>query len=248
MRIRDIIEGDVVDLSAHKFKKAADSYVDALRGMFSSEREFFATGKFLPFAKTYIDHKLDLKYRPRIVLTVNFRDSSQLKERKPEANQFIRVLRSEGFKIVPESKLHKDFSRAGDMESALGPFGEKTLTVDEARAAFASRENSPYGVYQPSEAGFRASFKHLWDSRGIGFNITVEGYDSRRGDKYGNPMRHEAHVIDNDKDMAEVVEMYALINRAMIGAVPKEKPAPQGRSSVDKMRRPHKKDTGMHGV
>lgn len=204
-------EGEVVDMKAHKFGKAVDGYGDAIQGIVGAERDFFSTGKFAPFAKTYIDSGFDPKMAPTIELEVGLRDERP----SAEARALLAQLRAERFKMVAATKRAKGTRPPPNPDQhGLGAFGTKLLTISEARDIFAGRENSPYGAYRRSRRGFRTDALNDWDARGAGFSIIVGGHDSRREDKYGSPTREEHHIIDDDKDMAEVSHMFALIARA----------------------------------
>jgi hypothetical protein len=117
----------------------------------------------------------------------------------------LRDLRSQGFKYDPRTPFAKGSKpRQNPEQNAYGPRVEKMIDLRAARVIFQTRDHSPFGVYQPSELGFRTSHKRLWDQRGLGFNLIVGGYDSRGGE-YGNAYREEYHVIDDDTDMTEVL-------------------------------------------
>ena len=202
-----------VDLHQHKMNKAVSNYADVIGGLAKREWDFFAGGKFGPFAKTYIDSDFNPKFQPTIELTVRVRDYQP----SPEARTVLRDLRSQGFKYVPRTQFAKGHKPKDNPDQyGYGPWVEKMIDLRAARELFQTRDQSPYGTYQPSEMGFRTSYKRLWDTRGLGFNLVVGGYDTRRGDKYGNDTRQEHHVIDDDTDMTEVVNMFAAIQRSHI--------------------------------
>lgn len=197
-----VTEGDIINLGQHKFNKAMDGYVDAIKDVFGSETEFFASGKFVPFAETYIENNFDKRYAPDFQITVYFRDHKMT----PEAKDVLNMLRSKRFK-VQTTKYHKEFSGAKE-----GPWADKVISFEELRDIFASKDSGMFGAYRPSRHGFRTTTQDIWDKNGVGFSLFVGGYDSRRGDK----PRQEHHVIDNDDDMREVSNMMALIRRAQM--------------------------------
>lgn len=197
----DIVEGvfpddKIVDLRQHKLGRASGAYANNVQGIFSDERAFFASGKFAPFAKTYLDNDSDPKLLPTIELDVQFRDFRL----GLEARHLLTDLRARKFKII---SLKPN-----------GPLATKLIDSATARSLFSDREHSVYGAYQPSRHGFRTSRVETYDARGVGFALIVGGYDGRRGDNRGNPIREEHHVIDDDADMREVSQMFALIQRA----------------------------------
>jgi hypothetical protein len=213
MRWNDIInEGDVVSLGAHKVKKAGDEYASAIQSIIAGEGAFFKEGKFLPFAETYIRTG---KGFPEIIMDVSVRSVADMRAR-PELKEFMKELRLRGFK-VEQTKYHKSCTMSATERQ--GPWARKSLGLDDLRQIWGSREHSPYGAYQESRSGFRTAHKDSFDERGVGFNICVGGIDSRRGDKYGNADREEHHIIDNDADFKEVMDMFALINRARMKSV-----------------------------
>lgn len=206
MRWNEIIdnkltEGDVVSLGAHKVDKAVGEYTNALQGIYKGESDFFKSGKFLPFAESYIKSGFNKDFAPQIIVDVNFRDVRL----NPAARELVKALRGQRFKIQPAS-------------GHAPPFARKTVDLNTAKALFAEREQSPIGAYQPSRSGFRTAYQEHWNDAGVGFNISVGGMDSRRGER-GNNYREEYHIIDDDKDMAEVAQTYALIQRAKIKGV-----------------------------
>lgn len=209
--IKKLFEGEVVDLKQHKTDKAFGSYADAIGGLIQGEKDFFSQGKFSPFAKSYIESGFDPKFAPVIGVTVMFRDFKV----NPQARALLNQMAKERPKWqIHRQKYHKEFTG-----TKQGPYCMLDgISIEQARSLFENRENSPYGAYCPSRSGFRTSSVENWNEDGIGFNITVGGQDGRRGDKYGNATREEYHIIDNEKDMAEVSHMFALIRRARMVA------------------------------
>lgn len=210
--IIELMEGDVINLQSHKTEKAVDDYVNVIRDMYKGEKDFFAGGKFVPFAQSYIDSQFDPKFKPWIEITVHARDYKL----SPEVKALFVGLRAQRFKYESATKWAKGYRpKAGTVNYALGPWATKQIDFNTARELFANREHSPYGVYQKSSSGFRSTYEYTWNEFGVGFNIVVGGYDSRRGEY----PREEYHIIDDDKDMKEVSEMFAMINRARIALV-----------------------------
>jgi hypothetical protein len=213
--VKVLTEGDVVSLSGHKMDKAVDQYARVIQGIYASEQAFFKDGKFLPFAESYIRSNFAADHALEILVDVNFRDLKLA----PETKMLIKDLRGQGFKItrIPWARDHapKENPR-GDCQWG---YARKVVDINTAKQLFASRENSPLGAYQPSANGMRTVHKNIWDDRGVGFNITVGGQDCRRGDKYGNSCREEYHIVDDDKDMSEAAQAFALIQRAKIKGV-----------------------------
>jgi hypothetical protein len=203
--INIINEGEVVNLAQHKTAKTVGAYVDALAPIFQGEAEFFASGKFLPFAKAYIDSGYSKEYAPEFYVQVSFRDHRLT----PAAKDVLSDLRARKFKI-DRTKYHKEFT--GTKE---GPWAQKIVSFEEAREFFLARDHSPFGAYQPSRSGFRSSRVENYDENGVGFNVSVLGMDYRRPGKYSSqPHRQEDHVVDNDKDWQEVADMMATIKRS----------------------------------
>lgn len=196
MRWQEIIEGDVVNLGQFRKEKPIKDYADSVQRIYQGEASFFATGKFLPFAQSYIESNFDKEYAPVFFIDVSFRDAKL----SPAAKECLAMLRQRRFKI------HR---------TKEGPWARKEgVSYQEARQAFEERQNSPYGAYQPSRAGFRSSYVNNFNDAGIGFNIAVMGMDSRRAQP-----RQEDHIIDSEKDMTEVSEMMAQIERAKFKTV-----------------------------
>lgn len=214
--IRIITEGEVVDLGKHKVEKAVGEYSNAVQAAYSSEAEFFASGKFMPFARSYIESGFDPEKRPEIDIDVSFRDH----KRSPEARLLWNELRSRGFKMTPARWAKGYAPKENPRQEQQGGFARKTLDINTAKRIFAERVKSPFGAYQPSRSGFRTSSHKVWDDRGVGFHIIVSGYDGRRPGKYADePQRYETHIIDNDRDMKEVADMFAAIERARMKSV-----------------------------
>jgi hypothetical protein len=213
--VKLLVEGDVVSLGAHKTEKAMNSYADAIGGILQGEQAFFASGKFSPFAQSYIAHDFDKEYAPELILDVNFRDFRPA----PDARQLIAELRKQKFQVTYTKWAKGHEPKENPRQDPLGPFARKVIDLNTAKELFAGREDSPLGAYQPSRSGLRTTHLNNWDDRGIGFNISCGGYDGRRGDKYGNPERQEYHIIDDDKDMKEVSDTYAMIRRAHVKSV-----------------------------
>jgi hypothetical protein len=213
--VKNLLEGDVVSLSQHKTDKAFNNYASALGGIVQGERNFFATGKFMPFAKSYIESGFEPETRPQIFLNVSARDPRP----SQEAKLLISELRKNGFKYEPPIKWAKGAYQGNPNQDPHGAWLHKEIDLNTAKKWFAQRDNLPFGAYQPSRSGMRTSHQNNWNDHGLGFNITVMGMDNRRGDKYGNPYRQEEHIIDDEKDMKEVSDMFAAIQRSNIKSV-----------------------------
>lgn len=214
--VKTLLEGEIIDLQKHKFDKAFGEFTDTISGLVQGEQDFYAQGKFMPLAKTYIDKGFAPEFIPVIEIDVTFRDYRL----GPEAAQVREMLRAQRFKIYGATKWAKG-SRPKDNpnQEPHGPWGAKKIDFNTARELFAERESSPYGAYQTSRLGMGLSRKNIWDDRGVGFCIMVSGYDSRRGDKYGKAVRHETHIIDDEDDMREVSAMFVAIARAKMKPV-----------------------------
>lgn len=204
-----LFEGEVVDLGKHKMNRAFQDYADAVGGIVAGEKNFFATGKFMPFAQSYLETG-DEDFFPQIYLGVDIKPY----RKTPELKEFIADLRRQRFEIR-HTKYHPDCP----MEQRTGPYCLKKIGLNDLREIWANRANSPYGAYQPSRSGFRTSHLENYDERGVGFHASVLGYDHRRGDKYSNAYREEDHIIDDDKDYQEVIDMFAAIQRGGIKSV-----------------------------
>lgn len=216
MRWNELInEGDVVDLSQHKMKNAFSDYADVIQSIMRSEQAFFKTGKFLPFAESYIRNNFDKAFAPEIVVDVNFRDVKLT----PEARALVQELRADRWAINRIKWAAGHVPTTNPEGNCNWGHAQKVIDLETAKRLFAGRKNSPYGAYQKSASGMRTTHVKVWDERGVGFNITVGGEDCRRGDKYGNACRNEYHIIDDEKDMAEVAQCFALIQRARIKPV-----------------------------
>lgn len=206
---------NVVSLKSHQFKKAIQSYAVAINSIIQSEAAFFSQGKFLPFASSYIESNFKPDFCPELFMDVCFRDYIP----KGEAKEFLASLKKSGFEIIHIKYAKGCAPKTNPENRRLGPIARKVLSYAEGRELFSNREHSPYGAYQPSQSGFRSTCIENWDSRGVGFHLRLGGEDNRRGDKYRNPTRYEDHIIDNDKDMQEVADMYAMIQRSKIKSV-----------------------------
>lgn len=203
-----LLEGDVVSLAQHKTDKAFGAYGDALAGLIGGELDFFSTGKFSPFAKSYIESGFDPKFAPEIMITVYFRDMKMTPEARALLVTFKKPWKVQRVSFSKDYKGHKE-----------GPWADRTISWDEAKEIWSQVENSPYGAYCQSRSGMRTAHKENYDERGVGFSLIVGGQDGRRGDKYGNDTREEHHIIDDQKDFEEVSHMFALIARARMAAV-----------------------------
>ena len=213
--VSKLIEGEVVDLRQHKTDRAINDYVGAIGDIIKGEADFFAGGKFSCFAASYIESGFDKEYEPEILLDVSFLDFRP----SPEAKELLLQLKAQRFEIV-RTKWAKGYQpKENPDKNRMGPFARKVIDLNTAKQIFAQREHSEFGAYQPSRSGFRTTHHNLWDDRGVGFNINVGGMDNRRGDKYGNKHRQEYHIIDDDKDMKEVSDTFAAIQRAKIKGV-----------------------------
>lgn len=207
MRYSEIIEGEVVDLGAHRMRNALSDYGKAMRGIFKAEYEHFKGNKFLPFAQAYIESGFDPEYEPEFFIDVMFRDYRPT----PEARALLDQMKKQKWEII-RTKYAKGYNSA-DKE---GPLARKErLSFEEARELWLNRNSSPYGAYQRSSGGFRSSRVKEYDERGVGFSLLIMGRDARRQRRGGEPSE-EYHVIDDNQDWAEAVEMMALIRRAQI--------------------------------
>lgn len=206
MRYSEIIEGEVVDLGAHRFGRAVDEYSSTIQQIVKSSADHFGKGtKFIPFAQSYIESGYDREYLPEFFIDVQFRDYRPA----PEARAVLDEMKKQRWEII-RTKYSKDYQVTKE-----GPLARKdNLSFDEVRAIWENRENSKYGAYQKSRHGFRSSRLDTYDERGLGFSLLVMGLDARR-EQYGKPSE-EYHIIDDEQDWAEVVEMMALIRRSKI--------------------------------
>lgn len=207
-RFIDIIaEGEVIDLKQHKTQKAFGDYATAVQGIYAAEADFFARGKFSPFAHSYIESGFKEEFRPQVGLMVYFRDYRLT----PVARELLTRLTKERPKWdIRRTKYHQDYQG-----TKSGPVAHlDDISLERAREIWANRNESEFGAYCPSRSGFRTVCKENWDENGVGFSMLVGGQDGRRGDKYGNATREEWHIIDNDEEMKEVVDMFAIIRRA----------------------------------
>jgi hypothetical protein len=195
---------NVTDLKSYKFAKAADTFVGAVGGIYRSEKAFFETGKFLPFADAYAESGFDEEYRPRFHVSIDFRDYKP----SDEAQALLRRLKTDRFEIekrrFAREYLAEVRKKGADHRDSFGPVASAEVGFEEARGVFAVRNSGKLGAYQPSAGGFRTVCEKNWDERGVGFNIVVCGNDHRRN-------RFEEHIIDNEADMDEVVTMMAQI-------------------------------------
>ena len=202
---QEITEGDVVSLSQHKSEKVAGEYSSAIQQIYKGEADFFAGGKFLPYAKAYIESGYNPEYRPVFYLMVTFRDFRP----NDAAKQVLAQLRAKRFKIE-RTKYAKGYSAPKE-----GPWTHKEISFEDARELFLNRAHSPFGAYQPSRSGFRTSRIENYSEDGVGFCLSVLGMDYRRPGKYASEThRQEDHIIDDDKDWQEVASMMAEIKRA----------------------------------
>ncbi len=213
MDLLKLLEGDVVSLQGHKTDKAMTGYVDAIQGILNGEQNFFKQGKFTPFAQSYIASGFNPECAPEILIDVNFRDYRP----SPAARELIAELKAKRWPYNAATRWAKGHRpKENPDQQPMGPWFRKVLDLNTAKELFASREGSPFGAYQPSRSGLRTAHLNNWDERGVGFNISVGGRDGRRGDKYGNDYREEHHIIDDEKDMKEVSDTYAMIQRARL--------------------------------
>jgi len=199
---------NVTDLKSYRFAKAADTYGNAIGAIYRSEKDFFSTGKFAPFADSYIDSGFDDEYRPVFHVMVDFR---HLKP-SAEAEALLRRLKSDRFKIH-QQKFGREYlaeirRKGPDDPGCYGPHASAEISFEEAMGIFSVRHEGRLGTYQPSRSGFRTVHKDNWDSRGVGFRIVVCGHDARRN-------RFEEHIIDDQRDMDEVSGMMSRIHAAM---------------------------------
>lgn len=205
MRYSEIIEGEIVDLGKHRLKSAIADYGRAMRDIFKAEYEHFKGNKFLPFAQSYIESGFDPEYEPEFFIDVMFRDYRP----SPEARTLLDQMKRQKWDIL-RTKYAKGYS-----DKKQGPLARKErLSFEEAREVWTNRNSSPYGAYQRSRPGFGSMRVEEYDERGVGFSLLVMGRDARR-EKYGKPSE-EYHIVDDEQDWAEAVEMMALIRRAQI--------------------------------
>ena len=198
---------NVTDLRSYKFGKAAESYAQSVGAVFRSEKEFFSTAKFAPFADAYVESGFDEEYRPVFHIQIDFRHYKP----SEEAQALLRRLKSDRFEVKTQ-KFAKEYRaevrrKPLDAPGSYGPYASAEISFEEARGIFAARDEGRLGAYQPSRSGFRTSCQENWDERGVGFRIIVCGHDIRRS-------RFEEHIIDDDRDMAEVATMMAHIQAA----------------------------------
>lgn len=183
-----------------------DLIVEALRPVHAGPHQnYLKLAKISPFALSYIDSGFKKDYRPQIWLCVDIKPY----KKTPEIKELIASLRAKRFEI-----RHTKYGAQFPMEQRTGPYCVKEITFDELKELWSNRHNSPYGAYQPSRSGYRTVHEENYDERGVGFHISVMGMDPRAPDKYGHDHRQEDHIIDNDKDYQEVVDMFAAIERA----------------------------------
>lgn len=197
----------VTDLRSYKFGKAVDSFIGSVGAIYQSEKDFFRTGKFLPFADSYIDSGWDDEYRPAFHILVDFRHYKP----SEEAEALLRRLKSDRFEISTQ-KFAREYRaevrrKSLDAPGCYGPHASAEVTFDEARGVFSVRNEGKLGAYQPSRSGFRTTWQENWDGRGVGFRIVVCGNDHRRN-------RFEEHIIDDDADWQEVATMMTHISAA----------------------------------
>jgi hypothetical protein len=122
-------------------------------------------------------------------------------KRGSPAVAFLRGLR--GFKYHKGDKWHGPWAR------------REGADFDFCRELFHNRASSEFGAYQTSRLGFGETYKPIYDERGLGFHITVTGYDNRSKGKYADQeFRDVGHIIDSDRDWQEVADMMAMIQRA----------------------------------
>lgn len=208
--VKKLMEGDVVSLQQHRTDKAFGDYADAMGGIIQGEQNFFKSGKFMPLAASYIKSGFVPEYKPGIYLWVHFRDPRP----SQEARLVIDELRKNRFKYEPAMKWAKGSYKGNPDQHAYGPSMEKQIDLNSAKKFFAERGHSVFGAYQPSRMGMRTSTQNIWNDAGVGFSIYVMGYDDRRGS-----FREEAHVVDDEKDMKEVSDAFAAIERAKMKSV-----------------------------
>jgi hypothetical protein len=199
----------VTDLKSYKFTKAADTFIGAIGDIYRSERAFFETGKFLPYADSYIASGFDEEYRPTFHVLIDFRDYKPTEE----AQALLKRLKSDRFELR-KTKYGREYlaeikKKGTDHNDSFGPVATAELRFDEVQGIFAGRESGKFGAYQPSASGFRTVCRKNWDHRGIGFNIVVCGNDHRRN-------KFEEHIIDDQSDMDEVAAMMARIRVAQM--------------------------------
>lgn len=197
----------VTDLRSYKFGKTMDTFMGAVGGIYRSEKAFFETGKFLPFADAYVESGFDEEYRPRFHVSIDFRDYKP----SEDAQALLRRLKSDRFEIDKRKFARAylaEIRRSPDARESYGPLASTELSFEEARGIWAARTSGKFGAYQPSSGGFRTVCKKNWDERGVGFNIVVCGNDHRRN-------KFEEHIIDDEADMAEVVTMMASIRASL---------------------------------
>ncbi len=198
---------DVTDLGKYKFGKAVESYADAIGGLYRSERDFFRSGKFLPYADAFIESGFDREYQPTFHVLISFRDLVP----NEDATKLLVRLKSDRFEIRT-TKYGREYraeirKKGTDHNDAFGPVATAELGFNEAQGIFAGRQSGKFGAYQPSSGGFRTVCQRNWDERGVGFSIHVCGNDHRRN-------KWEEHIIDDQGDMDEIAAMMARVNAA----------------------------------
>lgn len=207
---------DIVDLQRRRVEAALASYADAVDAIFSGEAAFFTEAKFTPFARSYIASDFAPELEPRILLAVRVRDDRP----GAEARHLIARLKRQGFSYRPGLMWAKGARpKSNPNQDPWGPELEREITLEAARALFAERDKADLGRYQRSAYGFRATHRRDWDEHGVGFSIVVQGHDDRRRDAYGHATTQESHIVDSEDDLAELVDMAALIARAKIDVV-----------------------------
>lgn len=189
LRLLKSITENVVDMKQFKQEKSISKHKDQLDNVYASEANFFSQGKFLPFARAYVNSGFNKNYKPKYFIEITFR------ERSDATKPILKSLRDQKFKVRPIKNDTPDV--------------HKYLTIDEVRSLFENRNNSPYGAYQPSRNGFRSSRQENWNEQGMGFSLFCIGMDDRKN-------REEYHIIDDEEDMKEVADMEAFIRRSLL--------------------------------
>lgn len=197
---------DVVDLRQHRSEAAVGRYLAEVGHIVAGEAALFGQAKFTPFARSFIESGFAREMEPVIALVVRFRDDVLA---RPERT-FTARLRRYGFAYAPGLRWAKGRRpNANPNQDPWGPELEKRVDLAVARGLFDGRENSEFGAYQRSSLGFRTAHVREWNDRGIGYSIVVGGHDDRRG-----RLAVEHHIVDDNRDMAELAHMAALIERA----------------------------------
>lgn len=99
----------VTDLRSYKFAKTVDTFMGAVGGIYHSEKNFFETGKFLPFADSYAESGFKEEYRPRFYVSIDFRDYKP----SEDAQALLRRLKADRFEIEKRKFARAYLPRSG---------------------------------------------------------------------------------------------------------------------------------------